>query len=282
MPQVIDARAFYAHAYQEGFGMPAFNVCNLEMAQGVLEAAEAEEAPVILQTYAGDLAHGGLTVESTLLGVLAKKASVPVILHLDHGDGLEAAVQCLRQGFSSVMFDGSHLELKENAAQTRRVAEVAHSLSAATEGELGRFGGEHGSVTYTDPEEAESFVAESTADTLAVSVGSEHGKSSRLDLARLENIASRVHHPLVLHGGSGIHPEDVREAVSMGVVKVNIGHALSVAACEGARKATELSLDHYGMFRTIKETIREAAREKINLTRAAGRAQANAAANLLG
>ena len=270
MPLVSDARVLYARAFAEGFAMPAFNVCNLEMAQGCLGAAEDERAPVILQTYPGDLDHGGEALIS-LLGTLASQARVPVMLHLDHGQSLEMVVGCLRRGYSSAMFDGSGLALEENVAETRRVADIAHAFAASLEGEIGLFGGDHGTVVYTDPGEAERFVSESGADTVAVSVGSEHHQKSRLDLGRLEDIASRTGHPLVLHGGSGIHPDDIREAISMGVVKINIGHAISLAMSDGARDAQRTGLDHYAMLKLMRERVRETAAAKIQLMSAAGR-----------
>ncbi len=272
MSLVADARDLYAEAYREGFAMPAFNVCNLEMAQGCLAAAEAESAPVILQTYPGDMKHGGEAL-AALLRSLMGGVSIPVILHLDHGQGLEMVAGCLRRGYSSVMFDGAELDLEENIERTRRIAEVAHAFSASTEGELGLFGGDHGSVRYTDPDEAGRYAAESGADTLAVSVGSEHHQKSRLDLRRLKKIAESTGHPLVLHGGSGIDPEDVREAVGMGAVKINIGHAISKAMVEGAREGLEEDLDHYGMLKVMRERVREVAAEKIRLMGAAGRAR---------
>jgi len=232
MPLIPDGRVLYAQAFREHFAAPAFNVCNLEMAQGAVEAAEAEQASIILQTYPGDLAHGGAPL-AALLRALAEGSSAPVALHLDHGEGLGMIAGRLRDGYSSVMFDGSHLDLEENIRQTRQLAEVAHAFSASLEAEIGLFGGDHGSVVFTDPEEAERFVYESGADTLA-SVGSEHHQESRLDLERLEDIVGRAGHPMVLHGGSGIHPDDVEAAVELGVVKINIGHGISVAMNEGA------------------------------------------------
>lgn len=251
--------------------MPAFNVCNLEMAQGVVEAAEAERAPIILQTYPGDIAHGGAAL-APMLNTLADGAGVPIMLHLDHGDGLEMAVDRLKLGYSSVMFDGAELGLKENIARTSAIVEAAHEFGASVEGEVGLFGGDHGSVVYTDPEEAARFASESGADTLAVSVGSEHAQKSRLKLDLLRDVAEITKHPLVLHGGSGIHPDDVREAVTLGVVKVNIGNALSRAVREGARGALDAGLDHYGMLRAVRDAVRGAAREKIELMGAAGHA----------
>lgn len=271
MTLVSDARKLYRRAYEEGFAMPAFNVCDLEMAQGALAAAEDERAPVILQTYPGDLDHGGNALAS-LLRTLAEEASVPVILHLDHGQGLQMALGCLRQGYASVMYDGSSLPLGENIAETSKIAEVAHAFPASVEGEIGLFGGDHGSVVFTDPEEAGRFVSESGADTLAVSVGSEHHQKSRLDMERLEAIATSTEHPLVLHGGSGIHADDVSEAVSMGVVKINIGHAISIAMSEGARQGLEDGADHYAMLKLMRERVRETAAQKIQLMGTAGHA----------
>jgi fructose-bisphosphate aldolase class II len=271
MPLVEDARALYARAYDEHFAMPAFNVCNLEMAQGALEAAEAERAPVILQTYPGDIAHGGQGL-APMLRALGEQAGVPVILHLDHGEGLEMVLDRLRRGYSSVMFDGGELPLEENISRTGRIAEIAHAFGASLEGEVGLFGGDHGSVVFTDPEDAERFATESGADTLAVSVGSEHHQQSRLDLPRLKAIAGRAQHPLVLHGGSGIHPEDVRAAVELGVVKINIGHAISQAMTAGADAALGSKLDHYGMLDVMRDRVRAVARDKLRLMKAAERA----------
>jgi fructose-bisphosphate aldolase class II len=207
-----------------------------------------------------------------MLRALGGDADVPVILHLDHGEGLEMVVERLRLGYSSVMFDGGELELEENISLTGRVAEIAHAFGASVEGEVGLFGGDHGSVAFTDPGEAERFVAESGADTLAVSVGSEHHQKSRLDLARLEAIADRAACPLVLHGGSGIHPDDVRQAVTFGVAKINIGHAISLAMTEAAGEALARDLDHYEMLQLMRERVRAVAREKLMLMGASRRA----------
>lgn len=271
MVQVADGRVLYARAFEERFAMPAFNVCTLEMAQGCLAAAEDERAPILLQTYPGDLAHGGDALIS-LLQTLIAGATVPVMLHLDHGQDLDQIADCLKQDYGSVMFDGAELGLEKNIVETRRVADLAHAHSSSLEGELGLFGGDHGSVLYTDPEEAGRYTTESGADTLAVSVGSEHHQASRLDLGRLETIAERTGRPLVLHGGSGIHPDDVQEAASFGVVKINIGHAISTAMTEGAREALDKGFEHYDMLDLMREKVRAVAAEKIRIMGAAGRA----------
>ena len=271
MVLVPDARVLYGRAFEERFAMPAFNVCNLEMAQGCIAAAEEERAPVLLQTYPGDLDHGGEALVS-LLRTLISGTAVPVVLHLDHGQDAAMISACLEQGYSSVMFDGADLGLEKNISETRRMAEATHASGSSLEGELGLFGGDHGSVRFTDPDEAARYTAESGADTLAVSVGSEHHQKSRLDLERLKEIARRTNHPLVLHGGSGIHPDDVRAAVGLGVVKVNIGHAISKAVSEGAREGLERALDHYAMLGLVREKVRDVAAEKVRLMGASGRA----------
>ena len=268
---IKDARELYSRAHEGRFAVPAFNVCNLEMAQGVLEAAGIEQAPIILQTYPGDIDHGGEGL-APMLAVLDEEANVPVVVHLDHGQGLQMIVDHLRSGYSSVMFDGGELPIEENISRTKQIVEISHAFGASVEGEIGLFGGNHGSVAYTDPNEAERFVTESGADTLAVSVGSEHHQKSRLDLTRLEEIAGRTSGWLVLHGGSGIHPDDVSEAVTLGVVKINIGHAISLAMTEGANEALEANLDHYQMLGVMRNKVCTVAREKLQSMKTTARA----------
>jgi fructose-bisphosphate aldolase, class II len=269
---VRQPREFIRRVWAERYAIPAFDVCNLELLKAVLEAAEAERAPVILATYTGDIDHAGLRPLAHLAKLLAGEASVPVLLHLDHGTGFDLAVQCLREGYSSVMFDGSHLPLEENIRETRAIAGVAHALGAAVEGEVGSFGGQQGAVVYTDPEEAAALFARGEVDMLAVSVGSVHGQKSRLDLGRLRGIADRVRGPLVLHGGSGIDPEDVRQAVALGVIKLNIGHGLFMAWLEGLREGLTASSDHYAVLAQGMARAREEARRRFVETGATGRA----------
>lgn len=272
---VQNPREFYRHVYAQPYAMPAFNVCNLEMAKAVIEAAELERAPVIVQTYPGDLAHatfgGDLSPLPVLIRTLAQLASVPVILHLDHGPGLEYNLRCLRAGYTSVMYDGHDLPLAEALAETAAIARAAHALNAAVEGELGTFGGGQGSHEYTDPAEAPLMFEQGDVDMLAVSVGSEHGQASRLKLDLLAAINDKVHAPLVLHGGSGIHEEDVRAAVTMGVVKINIGAALSRAWCQGSREGLDAGDDHYGVLRRAMQRVHEVACHRLHLMGASGR-----------
>ncbi|MFN8444926.1 MAG: class II fructose-bisphosphate aldolase [Caldilineaceae bacterium] len=272
---VSNPRDYLRHAYQNHFAMPAFNVCNLEMARAVIEAATLERAPVIVQTYTGDLSHSefnGAFSMPTIIKHLAAQTDVPVFLHLDHGPGLEYNVRCLKEGYSSVMFDGHQLSLEEALAETAAIARVAHALNAALEGELGTFGEGQGSHEFTNPAEVPLMFERGQIDMLAVSVGSEHGRPSRLDLELLKAIAAKANAPLVLHGGSGIHEDDVRAAVQMGVVKINIGAALSRAWNQGTKEALDAGENHYGLLTQAMVRVREVAQHRLRLFGASGRA----------
>ncbi len=223
MPFVADGRGLIRQVYKEGRTLAAFNVCSAEMVRACLEAAEAENTPVILQTYPADLEQVAPKHMAALVKSMAQDMSVPVMLHLDHGPTPELAYACLRAGFSSVMYDGAGRELSDVIRTSARLAEVAHAQGAALEVAADSFSG---SGAFTRPEEALRLKDESGADMVAVAVGSEHGADARLELDLLEQIAAQVQGPLVLHGGSGVSAADLATAGRLGVVKVNIGSAL--------------------------------------------------------
>ncbi|MGB7791535.1 MAG: class II fructose-bisphosphate aldolase, partial [Terrimicrobiaceae bacterium] len=141
---VTKPRVFFDYALRNRFAFTSFNVCNLEIARAVIAAAEAESAPVMLQTYFGDLYHGGLDVFPQLLRILSEQSSVPVLVHQDHPDSSQMILQTLRRGYCSVMYDGAHLPLEENIAGAAYIMKIAHAVGAAVEAELGTFGGESG------------------------------------------------------------------------------------------------------------------------------------------
>ena len=269
-------REFLRYAYEQHFAMPAFNVCNMEMAKAVIEAAVIEKAPVIVQTYPGDLAHAafgeGVGPLPVLIKAMAQEAPVPVIMHLDHGPGLEFNLRCLVAGYNSVMYDGHDLPVDAAVAETAVIARVAHALNASVEGELGSFGGGQGSFDLTNPAEVPLMFEQGHVDMLAVSVGSEHGQASRLDLPLLRAIAEKANGPLVIHGGSGVHEDDVCAALQYGVVKINIGAALQRAWNAGSREALEAGSDHYGVLDLSMRRVREVAQHRLRLMQAAGRA----------
>ena len=276
---VTKPRLLFDFALQNRFALPSFNVCNLEIARAVIEAAEAEDAPVILQTYFGDLYYGGFDVLPQLLRLLAEQARVPVLVHQDHPDRDQMILRTLRSGYYSVMYDGGHLPLEENIKGAAYISEIAHEMGAAVEAELGQFGGEGqgGRVEMASAEDAKRMVEESGIDTLAVAVGSVHGQSSRLDLTLLEEIAEVTPAPLVLHGGSGIHPDDVRKATSMNVVKINIGADIVRAWMKGLQEGALLDSGHEPPHHfTMKHAgakVTEVARAKLALMGASGKAK---------
>ena len=276
---VTKPRVFFDYALRNRFAFTSFNVCNLEIARSVIAAAEAESAPVMLQTYFGDLYHGGLDVFPQLLRILSEQSSVPVLVHQDHPDNDQMILRTLRRGYYSVMYDGAHSPLEENIAGAAYIVKIARVVGAAVEAELGTFGGESGGggVIKASPGEAKRMVEESGIDTLAVSCGSVHGQSSRLDLSLLERIAQVTPAPLVLHGGSGIHPDDLREGIKMNVVKVNIGADIVRAWMSGVQEGASLESGHEPphlvMMRHASTKVTEVARKKLSLMGASSHAK---------
>jgi fructose-bisphosphate aldolase class II len=226
-------KTLLAAARSKGYGVGAFTVWDMESVQAVVAAAESLGLPVIAQVGPWEADFAGMELLADIVKHVALRASVPVALHLDHGENFERAMKGIHCGFTSVMIDVSHLPFQENAALTREVVRCARAAGVSAEGEIGLVGGGIHSVEssaslplrMTDPEEAARFVAETEVDALAVAIGSAHGfykEAPRLDFERLTQIAERVPVPLVLHGGTGIPPEAIREAIKRGIAKVNI------------------------------------------------------------
>ncbi|HEY0793892.1 MAG TPA: class II fructose-bisphosphate aldolase [Chthoniobacterales bacterium] len=243
---VTKPRLFLAYVFENRFAVPSFNVSNLEMARAVIEAAELENAPVMVQTDFLNFDYGGMDELSGLIRTMAEKASVPVLMHQDH-PGKDANIfRSLRRGYYSVMYDGGHLPLAENIAGTRRFADIVHASGAILETEIGQFGGEYqgGHAIQAAAAETAEMAKKGGADSLAVSVGSVHGQQTRLDLALLGEIAASSGIPLVLHGGSGIHPADTKAATELNVYKINIGAALIDGFVSGLHEGAALPPDH--------------------------------------
>ena len=226
-------------AHARGYAVPAFCVWNLETARAVLETASALSSPVILMHGPGEIPLLSPAEISTSVRQLSERYPLPAALHLDHGDSLEQVEEYLGAGFTSVMLDYSTRPYAENAAALREVTARAHPLGVTVEGELGHVGRNtletvEGSddSTLTDPEEAAAYVAETGVEALAVSIGNAHGQYTRLprlDFDRLAAIRERVGVPLVLHGGSGTPEADLRQAISLGIAKVNVATDLITA-----------------------------------------------------
>jgi fructose-bisphosphate aldolase class II len=294
-------------AREEGYGVGAFNVNNMEFLQAVLEAAEEQRSPVILALSEGAMKYGGRAL--TLMAVeLAKEARVPVAVHLDHGSSYESVLRALRAGFTSVMIDKSHEDFETNVRETRRAVEAAHAVGVTVEAELGRLAGieEHVAVDekdalLTNPEEARIFMERTGADYLAVAIGTSHGAYKGkgrpfIDHARLEKIARLVPAPLVLHGASavppelverfrasggeigeaaGIHPEDIKKAISLGIAKINTDTDLRLAFTALIREALNKNPKEFDPRKYLgpaREAVKEVVKSRMELFGSVGRA----------
>lgn len=229
---------------QEGhYAVGAFNVENMEMVMAVISAAEELNAPVIMQTTPSTVKYAGLDYYLANVATAAKNAKVPVAMHLDHGSSFELAMQALRQGYTSIMIDGSHSVFEENIDITKSVVDACKPSNIPVEAELGKVGGKEddldgGAGGYTDPKEALEFVQKTGVDSLAVAIGTAHGVykgEPKLDLDRLAEIRKIVDVPLVLHGASGLSEEAVKESIKRGICKVNFATELRIAYTEGVK-----------------------------------------------
>lgn len=261
---LVTTKEMFKKAYEGKYAIGAFNVNNMEIIQGIVEAAKEAKAPLILQVSAGARNYANSVYLKKLVeAALLDAPELEIALHLDHGDSFELCKQCIDDGFTSVMIDGSHLPYEENVALTRQVVEYAHANGVTVEAELGRLAGVEDAVhvaaedaTYTDPDQALDFVTRTGCDSLAVAIGTSHGAykfkgEPKLDIPRLKRIQALLPgFPIVLHGASSVIPEFVemnnayggnipgargvteeliREATQYGVCKVNIDSDLRLA-----------------------------------------------------
>ena len=233
------------------YAVGLFNAVNMELARGIIQAAETMGSPVIMGTAEVLFPFGPLEEVSYYLLPMAKKAKVPVAIHLDHGLSKETCIKALELGFTSIMYDCSGDAYEENVKKVKEMAYIAHDYGATIEGELGRVGDNEASAEgqvqlddptsyYTDPDQARDFVSRTGVDALAIAVGSAHGAYKlppKLDFERIEKIAETTKIPLVLHGGSGLTNADFQRAIEAGISKVNIFTDINVAAVDAAMSA---------------------------------------------
>lgn len=237
-------------AKKDHYAVGLFNAVNLELARGIISAAETTGSPVIMGTAEILFPYGPLEEVSYYLIPMAKKAHVPVVIHLDHGLQRDTCIKALELGFSSIMYDCSTDPYEENVKKVREMADIAHSYGATIEGELGHVGDNEDSAEgstqpkdpsgyFTDPKMAKDYVEKTGVDALAIAVGNAHGAYKlppKLDFERIRTIAGMVDVPLVLHGGSGLTDKDFRQAIQEGISKVNIFTDINVAAVEAEFK----------------------------------------------
>lgn len=240
---LVTTKEMLLDAKKNHYGVGAFNVENLEFVMAVLKAAEETKSPVIMQTTPGTIKAAGLDYFYGMVKAAAERTEVPVALHLDHGDGYNRCMQALRTGYTSVMIDGSHELFEDNIALTKLVADAGAAMGVPVEAELGKVGGKEddgpaveGENPYTDPDEAEEFVARTNCTSLAVGVGTAHGVykgTPHIEQGVLKEIRSRLEIPLVLHGTSGVPDDQVAEAIANGICKVNYATELRQAFTRG-------------------------------------------------
>ena len=242
---LVTTKEMLLKAQEGNYAVGAFNVENMEMVMAVIGAAEELNSPVILQTTPSTVKYAGLDYYLANVKVAAEKASVPVAMHLDHGSSFELAMQALRAGYTSIMIDGSHESFEDNIAVSKAVADACRPSDIPVEAELGKVGGKEDDLdggegnAHTDPQEAKEFVEKTGVSSLAVATGTAHGiykGEPKIDLDRLSEIREVVSVPLVLHGGSGIPDETIKESIRRGIAKVNYATELRIAFSNGVKK----------------------------------------------
>ena len=241
---LVTSEKMLLDAQKGAYAVGAFNVENMEMVKAVIAAAEELNAPVMLQTTPSTVKYASLEMYAAMVAAEAKKAKVPVCLHLDHGSSYELAVAAMEAGYTSVMIDGSHESFEDNIAVSKKVVEVAKAKGIPVEAELGKVGGKEDDLeadadTNTDPSEAKEFVERTGVSSLAIAIGTAHGfyaGTPVLDKVRVSEIKDLVEAPLVLHGASGLSEEDVKECVARGMCKVNFATELRVAYTDAVKK----------------------------------------------
>lgn len=263
------------------YAVGQFNVNNLEYAQAILQAAEEEKSPVILGVSEGAAKYmGGFKVVTAMVKALMEEygITVPVAIHLDHGSSFQKCAEAIHAGFTSVMYDGSHLPLEENIANTKKVVELAHIHGVSVEAELGRIGGQEDDLVVDDaeamyaiPEECDRLVSETNVDCFAPALGSVHGPykgEPKLGFDRMEEVQKLTGVPLVLHGGTGIPLKDIQRAISLGTAKINVNTENQIQQTKVIREVLADNPEMYDPRKymgpgrdAIKETVIQKMRE---------------------
>ena len=299
---LVTTKEMFQKAYEGGYAVGAFNVNNMEIIQGITEAAAQEKAPLILQVSAGARKYAKHVYLMKLVEAALEDTGLPICLHLDHGDGFEICKACVDGGFTSVMIDGSKYSFEENIALTKQVVDYAHDKGVVVEGELGRLAGVEDDVnvsaadsSYTDPAQVEEFVSRTGVDSLAIAIGTSHGAykfkpgtKPQLRFDILEEVGRRLPgFPIVLHGASSVMqeyvaivnefggqmpgaigvPEDMlRKASSMAVCKINIDSDLRLAMTASVRRHLAQHPDHFDPRQYLtpaRDAIREVVAHKM-------------------
>ena len=287
---LVTTKEMLKKAQKERYGVGAFNANNMEIIQAIIETAEEEKSPVILQASQGAIKYAGLDMIVAIVKVMAEKATVPVALHLDHGTDYYQNIKCLRAGFTSLMVDGSRLPFDENVELTKKVVEMAHACDIPVEAELGQIGKmgesdepgvalEKVKENMAVPEEAVKFAELTGIDSLAAAVGTIHGcrtPFAKLDIPRIEKIRELTDLPLVLHGASGANDEEVKKGIAAGICKINIDTRIRMKFTEKIGeiiKKNPQEIDPRKILGPAKEAVKEIIRDRMRVFGSSGKVQ---------
>lgn len=278
MSRLVSMTEMLNKALEGKYAVGQFNINNLEWTQAALEAAQAENSPIILGVSEGAAKYmGGHLVVSSMVNALLETMdiTVPVALHLDHGSSYDSCKSAIDAGYSSVMIDMSHYPIDENIENTKKVVDYAHSKGASVEAEIGTVGGTEdgvtGGVQYADAQESLRMVQEAKVDALAAALGSVHGPYSgepKLGFKEMKEISDLTHTPLVLHGGSGIPEHQIEKAIEYGHSKINVNTELQQVWTKAVREKLAADADVYDPRKVIapgKEAIVETVRKTMNI-----------------
>ncbi|MBR3593424.1 MAG: class II fructose-bisphosphate aldolase [Clostridia bacterium] len=276
---LVNLDAVLKDAQKNHYGVGLFNTTDTDMLEAVISAAEELRSPVIIGTAEVLLPSGELKLIAPAMIAAAKRATVPVVVHFDHGLTRERCLEAIELGFSSIMFDGSAGDTEENLKNTAEIVKYAHERGITVEGEIGHVGeaaagdGKTDDM-YTTPEEAVNFVKATGVDALAIAIGTAHGaykEKPRLDIERLKAIRAKLDTPLVLHGGSGLSDEDFKNTVREGIAKVNIFTDICVAGIDAMNEGLERGLSYLEIRDLKVEKMKEAAKRKMTLFGSSGK-----------
>lgn len=279
---LVTSKEMLIDAQKNHYAVGAFNANNMEIVQAIIEVAEEENAPVIVQASQGAIKYAGLDMIVSMVKTLAEKVSIPVVLHLDHGTDYYQNIRCLRAGFTSLMFDGSKLLFDENVAMTKKVVEMAHACKIPVEAEIGQIGKMDASDEpgvarerikefMAKPREAEKFVKLTGIDSLAAAVGTIHGCKepiAKLDIPLIEKIRDLTGVPLVLHGASGANDEEIRKGIAAGICKINIDTLIRMAFTNAIKEHLSQNpneIDPRIVLAPAKEAAKEIIRSRIRV-----------------
>jgi tagatose 1,6-diphosphate aldolase GatY/KbaY len=283
--KLASSKTILKKAQEGNFAVGAFNAENMEMVQAIIEAAEELQSPVIIQTTPSSVSYAGLKMYYNMVSAEAENATVPIVLHLDHGNSFQLCKEAVEAGYTSIMIDGSKLAYDENIELSKSVVQFSAKAGVEVEAELGTVGGKEDNhevtgkdILYTNPLQAVEFVEKSGIQSLAIAIGSAHGFYKgipKLDFERLKEIQMAVTIPLVLHGASGIPDEMVRHSIELGICKVNYATELRAAFTKGVRKVIENDntlIDPKKYNAAGREEVKKLVKEKMQICNSQGKA----------